>query len=70
MDNFVFLGFLRGYDPSIKPYCVCLGDLPRKVMLTMLFNPSYDFSKIVDKVKEILILFGVNYVIASYLVFS
>jgi len=59
VDNFVFLGFLRGYDPSIKPYCVCLGDLPRKVMLTMFFNPSYDFSISFDKVKMILIIFGV-----------
>ena len=29
---YVSLGYLRGYDPSIDPYCVCLGDLPSKIM--------------------------------------
>ena len=30
VDNYVALGYLRAYDPSI--YCVSLEDLPRKVM--------------------------------------
>jgi len=30
VDNFVSLGYLRGYDPSIDLYC--LGDLPKKTM--------------------------------------
>ena len=39
-------------------------------MLTIFFNPSYDFSKTFDKVKRILIIFGVILIIAFYLVFS
>ena len=23
VDNYLSLGYLRGYDPSINPYCVC-----------------------------------------------
>ena len=46
VDDYVSLGYFRGYDPSIDPYCACLEDLPRTVMWTMLFNPSYDFSKV------------------------
>ena len=70
LDNFVTLGYVRGYDPFIDPYCVCLKDLLRKVIWTTFFNPSYDFSQVVDKVKKILILFGVVLVIACYLLFS
>jgi len=32
VDDYVSLGYFRGYDNSIDPYCVCLEDLPRKVM--------------------------------------
>jgi len=46
VDDYVSLCYFRGYDPSIDPYYACLEDLPRKVMWTMLFNPSYDFSKV------------------------
>ena len=42
-DNYVSLGYFGGYDPYIGPYCVCLGDLPRKIIWTTLFNHSYDF---------------------------
>jgi len=70
VDNFLSLGYLRGYDPSIDPYCVYVGDLPRKVMLTVFFNPCYDFSMGFDKVKRILAIFHVVLVITSFLVFS
>jgi len=59
LDNYVSLGYFRGYDPSIDPYCVCLEDLPRKVMCTTIFNRSYDFHKAFDKVKRIFVVFGV-----------
>jgi len=26
VDNFMYLGYLKGYDSSIDPYCVCLKD--------------------------------------------
>ena len=69
-DNYVSLGYLRGYVLSIDPYYVSVEDLPRKITWTTLFNPSYDFSMGFDKVKRILILFSVILVITSYLVFS
>ena len=45
IDNYVFLGYFRGYDPSSDPYCVCLKGFPKKVMLITFFNRFYDFSK-------------------------
>ena len=44
LDNFVSLGYLRGYDSSIDPYSVSLEDLSRKITWTTFFNPFYDFS--------------------------
>jgi len=70
VDDCVSLGCFRGYDPFIGPYCVCLEDLPRKIMWFTFFNPSYDFSEAIDKVKMILVVFGVIFVICSYLLFS
>jgi len=70
LDNFVSLGSVRGYDPFTYPYYVCLEDLPKKVMWTMLFNPSHDFSKAIDMVKRTLNVFGGVFIIASYLLFS
>ena len=69
-DNFVSLSCFRGFNVSLDPYYMYLGDLPRKITWTTFFNPSYDFSKAFDKVKRILILFGVILVIPSYLMFS
>jgi len=70
VDDYLSLCYFRGYDPSINPYCICLGDLTRKITSTIFFNHSYDFSKAIDKVRRTLILFGVILVIAFYLVFS
>ena len=69
-DNFLSLCCFRGFNASLDPYYMYLEDLPRKITWTTFFNPSYDFSKAFDKVKRILILFGVILVITSYLVFS
>jgi len=69
VDDYLPRGYLRGYDPSIDPYYVCLEDLPRKIIWSTFFNPSYDFSKAIDKVKRILVVFGVIFVISSYHVF-
>ena len=70
VDDYVSLGNFKGSYPSIDPYCVYLENLPRIVMWTTLFTPSYDFSKAIDKVKRILVVFGVVFVIASYILFS
>jgi len=69
-DNYMSLGYFSGYDPCIHPYCVCLGNLPTKIMWTTLFNHSYDFSMAIDKFKGIRILFGMILVIDFYLLFS
>jgi len=68
--DYISLGYFRGYNSFIDPYCICLEDLSRKVMWTTVFNHSYDFSKAFDKVKRMLIVFSVILVIASYLIFS
>ena len=65
VHGYVSLAYLRGYDPSIDPYCIWLGDLAGKIIWTTFFNPSYDFSKAFDKVKRIPILFRVVFIIAS-----
>ena len=70
VDDYVSLGYLKGYDPSIDPYCVNLDDLSRKITWIIFFNPFYDFSNAFDKVFRILITFGVILAIISYLVFS
>ena len=70
VDDYVFLDYFRGYDPSIDPYCVCLEDPPTKIMWTTFFNHFYDFYMAIDKVKRIFIIFGVILVISSYLLFS
>jgi len=66
VHGYVSLAYLRGYDPSIDPYCICLGDLASEIMWTTFFNPFYDFSKTFDKVKRTPILFRVVFIIASY----
>jgi len=70
VDNFLSLGYLRGYDPSINPYCRSLENLPRKITWTACCNPFYDFAMGFDKVKRMLNVFGVIFIIASYLLFS
>ena len=69
-NNFVSLGYFRECDPSIDPYCVCLEDLLKKITWTIFFNPSYDFSKAISKVKRMLNVFGMILVITPYLLFS
>jgi len=70
VDNFVSLGYLRGYNPSIDPYCVSLEHLPRKITWTTFFNPFYGFSMGFNKAKRIFVLFGVILITAFYLIFS
>ena len=56
IDDYVSLRCFRGYDPSIDLYCVRLEDLPRKIISTTFFNPSYDYSKAFDEVQRILVV--------------
>ena len=43
-ENFESLGYFRGYDAALDPYCIDLVDLPRKIMWHTFFNFSFDFS--------------------------
>jgi len=61
--------YIRSHDPSIHPCSLYLENLPRKVMWATFFTFSYEFSEALDKIKRILIVFRVIFVIASYLVF-
>ena len=70
VDYYRTLGYLRAYDRCIDSYSSYLEGFPRKIMWSIFFNPSCDFSKTFDKVKRILIVFGVIFFFASYLVFS
>jgi len=69
-NNFVTLGCFNGFNLSLDPYCMYLEDLPTKITWTTVFNPLYDFSIAIDKVKRIPILCGVVFIIAFYLLFS
>jgi len=42
------LGNFRGYDPSLDPYTLYLGNLPAEIMYTIAFDHFYDFSKAFD----------------------
>ena len=42
--TFESLGYFRGYDAALDPYCIDLVDLPRKIMWHTFFNFSCDFS--------------------------
>jgi len=48
------LGTFRGYSPSLDPYCLFLGNMPTKILFTIVFNHSTDFSKASDKFKRAL----------------
>ena len=69
VDNFLSLGYFSGFNASLDSYYMCLEDLPRKIMWSTFFNPSYDFAKAIAKFKRILILFCAILVITSYLLF-
>jgi len=48
------LGTFRGYDPSFDPYSLYLGNMPAKILFTIAFNHSTDFSKACDKFRRAL----------------
>jgi len=41
VDDYVFLGYFRRFDLLIDPYCVCLENLPKKVLLTTYILQSF-----------------------------
>jgi len=48
------LSSFRGDDSFFDPYCLYLGTLPAKIMYSIAFDHSYDFSKAFDKLKRAL----------------
>ena len=60
------LGNIKGYNPSLDPYCAYLEDLPRKIMWSTLFDHTFDFSIAFDEFKRPLTLFAVSFVVFSY----
>ena len=61
------LGDLRGYNPSLDPYCAYLEDMPRKIEWTTFFDYYFDFSMAFDKFKITLTLFATSLLVFSYL---
>jgi len=48
------LGTFRGYDPSLNPYSLFLGNLPGKILFTIAFNHCTDLSKACEKFRRAL----------------
>jgi len=48
------LGTFRGYDPSLDPYSLYLGNIPGKILFTIAFNHYTDFSNACDKFRRAL----------------
>jgi len=61
------LGNFRGYDPSLNPYSLYLGNLPMKIMYTIAFDHSHDFSKAFDKLRRALTIISSFMFKCSYL---
>ena len=54
IDCMESLGTFRGYDPSLDPYNLYLGNMPAKILFTIAFNHSMNFSKACDKFRRAL----------------
>ena len=48
------LGIFRGYDPSPDPYSLYLGNVPIKIMFTIVCNHSKDFAMAFGKFRRAL----------------
>ena len=57
IDCMDLLGTFRGYDPSLDPYSLYLRNMPAKILFTIAFNHSTNFSRHVINLKEHLLLF-------------
>ena len=61
------LGYFRGYDAALDPYCLNLVDVPRKILWNNFFSFSYDFSMVFIFIKRGLIYFVFILCMLSYL---
>ena len=58
VKNFGSLGYFSGYDAALDPYCINLGDKPRKIVSNTFFAFCFDFSMAVSLIKGALIFFA------------
>ena len=61
---------IRGYNPSLDPYCAYLEDVPRNMTWSTFFDNTFDFSMEFSKFKRPLTLFASYFVMLSYLYHS
>ena len=54
VDCIESLRTFRGYDPSLDPYSLYIGNMPVKILFSITFNHSTDFLKACDKFKRAL----------------
>ena len=54
IDCVEFQGIFKGYDPSLDPYSLYLGNMLEKIMQTIVFDYSTDFTKALDKFRRAL----------------
>jgi len=61
------LGDIRGYHPSLDPYCAYLVDMPRKITWRTFFTNIFDFSMAFSAFKRPLTFIDLSFVVPSYL---
>ena len=60
------LGDIRGYNPSLDPYCAYLEDMPRKIEWPNFIDYYFDFSMAFDEFKRPLTSFAPSLLVSSY----
>ena len=61
------LGDIRGYNPSLDPFCAYLAAVPRKIQWRPFLANTFDFSMAFSKFKRTLTLFAPSFAVLSYL---
>jgi len=60
------VGDIRGYNPSFAPYSAYLEDMPQKILWSIFFDHTFDFSMAFDEFKRPLILFAPSFLVFSH----
>ena len=61
------LGHIRDYHLFCDPYCAYLEDVPRKIIRSTCFDPTFHFSMAFGKFKRALTFLASSFVVFSYL---
>jgi len=67
LDVIWSLGTFGGYNLSLNPFNAYLVNMPRKIMWTIFFSHSFDFSNTFDKFKRALDIIDTIVLVFSYL---